>query len=429
MPEAPRVPGSDPGAAERTDAGAGHPPLAPWVGLTAIAAALVAGAARLPALSASLRPDESGFTVVARAWQPGPDSPYGPYWVDRPPLLIAVYGLTDRLGGPHAIRWLAVLTAAAFVLAAAAASREVHAHLGPGSPRAASRVVALTSVSAAALVANPSIDVMLAKGEVLSLPLLMGSVWLTLRALRRRSTAAALVGGLLAGTAPGLKQSLMGAVVFGVVLLALEARRGSLSRGPAVRLGLAFLGGVVVQPVVTVVWAALAGVRLGALWYAVGGMRSDALGVILGGPLGATLRRASIIVGVSVTSGIALVLGWLVVHVVRRGRGASAVAAASLAMAVVDVVALVLSASYWLSYLFALLPEVVLALALLLTHAPTTPAAGPTDGSPPPSPGSSSPRASSPRSAGSTPGPGSNDQRRRCSSAARSPRRPNRATP
>src|SRR3546814_8176505 len=48
-----------------------------------------------PGLLWPLRPDEAGFTLVGRHWDPEPESLYGPYWVDRPPPLILIYRLSD----------------------------------------------------------------------------------------------------------------------------------------------------------------------------------------------------------------------------------------------------------------------------------------------------------------------------------------------
>jgi hypothetical protein len=62
-------------------------------------AAVLAVLARLPALTRPVRADEAGFLLVARAWDPRPDSMFGPYWVDRPPLLIAVFKGVDLAGG------------------------------------------------------------------------------------------------------------------------------------------------------------------------------------------------------------------------------------------------------------------------------------------------------------------------------------------
>ena len=343
------------------------PSLAPT--LVVVAGALLAAGARLPGIGWSPRPDESGFTLVARAWDPSAASPFGHYWVDRPPLLIALVRATDALGGVHGIRWVAVVGCAALVLAAAGVALEV---ARTGAPDARERTVILTVVGTTALVSNPSIDLVAAKGEVLSLPLLVGSAWLVLRALRTRSWPAAAVAGLLAGTALGLKQNLVGAVVFAAVVLVGEWSRRTLAAGALVRIGGAFLAGTAVPLAAVLAWALAEGVRLSALWYAVFGFRADALDVIVSGSVGAPLRRAVDLVAVSFTSGLVLLLLWFLLSLRRIGRERPVVTAATLAVLLVDCTALVMGGSYWRPYLFGLVPVAVLALALLASGTPGT---------------------------------------------------------
>jgi hypothetical protein len=63
---------------------------------------------RLPGLGHALRPDEAGFLAVAQQWHAGGTSLYGSYWVDRPPLLISIFGVA------HVARWMAGGRAAAW---------------------------------------------------------------------------------------------------------------------------------------------------------------------------------------------------------------------------------------------------------------------------------------------------------------------------
>ena len=57
------------------------------------------------------------------------------------------------------------------------------------------------------------IDLVAAKGELLSLPFLVGSFWLSLRGLRTRSTWCAFAAGLAGAVALGLKQNMAGGLV------------------------------------------------------------------------------------------------------------------------------------------------------------------------------------------------------------------------
>jgi hypothetical protein len=69
--------------------------------------ALVAILARYPGMIWPLRPDEAGFLLVARNWDPQPGSMFGTYWVDRHPLVIAVVKAAAAVGGPDLQRPLA----------------------------------------------------------------------------------------------------------------------------------------------------------------------------------------------------------------------------------------------------------------------------------------------------------------------------------
>ena len=356
---------ADPSGIGRPTTRRGMPSLVP--ALVVAAGALLAAAARLPGIGWSPRPDESGFTLVARAWDPTPESPYGRYWVDRPPPLIALVRVTDALGGVHGIRWVAVVGCAVLVLAAAGVALEV---ARTGAPDARGRTVMLTVIGTTALVSNPSIDLVAAKGEVLSLPLLVGSAWLVLRALRTRSWVAAAVSGLLAGMALGLKQNLVGALIFAAVVMVGEWWRRTLPAGALLRIGGAFLAGAAVPVVAVVAWALAEGVRLSALWYAVFGFRADALDVIVSGSVGAPLRRAADLVAVSFTSGLVLLLLWFLLSLRRLGRERPVLTVATLAVLLVDSAALVMGGSYWRPYLFGLVPTAVLALALLASGTP-----------------------------------------------------------
>ena len=84
-----------------------------WTVAVAAAAAFLL---RLPGLTRPVRADEAGYQLVARAWHAMPDSLYGAYFVDRPPLMIALFKLSDAIGGPLFIRFLGAVACAALVL-------------------------------------------------------------------------------------------------------------------------------------------------------------------------------------------------------------------------------------------------------------------------------------------------------------------------
>ena len=320
-----------------------------------VVAAALAFLARLPALTRPLRADEAGFLLVARAWDPQPGSMFGPYWVDRPPSLIAIYRAVDELGGAVPLRLLGAVVALASVLLAAAVAHEV----------AGRRAVAWTAAVTAALLSNPMIDVVAVKGELLALPFLLGSVLFTLQAVRRTSVLLALGSGLAAGLAVGLKQNLVTGLVFAAVLLLVAWRTGRLPGGRTLALATAAAVGAAVPAVATVVWARIAGVRSATLWEAVYGFRTDAARVIADGSTGAPEGRAWSLLAIALACGLLPIVAGLFAHLREVWPDDRAVVAATVAVATTDLVGLAAGGSFWRDYLTPLVPGAALCVALL----------------------------------------------------------------
>jgi 4-amino-4-deoxy-L-arabinose transferase-like glycosyltransferase len=323
---------------------------------TVVVAATAAFALRLVGLLRPVRADEAGFELVARAWDPMPDSMYGAYFVDRPPLVVAVFKASDALGGPHFIRVVGAVAAALTVVLVARLARQV---AGPSAS-------AWTAVAVATLLATPLIDAVAAKGELLALPAVTGALLLAVRATRGRSVAAAAGAGLLSGVALGMKQNLAGPVVFTAVLLVANALVGRLDRGRLLRLSAAALAGLAVPVLATVGWAAVAGVRMHTLWYAVYGFRTDATAALAETSQHASAVRAGVLVLAALGSGLAVLLAAWLAGLRSDWVRDPPVVAATAAMVVADVVALVLGGSFWADYLFPLVPAAALGCALLL---------------------------------------------------------------
>src|SRR6478672_2589495 len=218
-------------------------------------AALAAFVARFPSLLWPLRPDEAGFLLVARSWQPEADSVYGRYFVDRPPPIIWLMQATDAVGGAYTHRLVGAVGCSVLVLASAAAARELARRAG-------------------------LVDPVAAKGELFGIPLVMASCWLSLRAVRRISAGDAFWAGFLAMLAVGLKQSIVGGLVFGGVLLVGSVVARQLPVRETLRCALAAVAGAAVPVLVVVGWALAVGVRLETLWYTAVSFRSDANRVI-----------------------------------------------------------------------------------------------------------------------------------------------------
>jgi 4-amino-4-deoxy-L-arabinose transferase-like glycosyltransferase len=324
------------------------------VGLAAAAAFVL----RLPGLTRPVRADEAGFTLVARAWDAMPDSVYGPYFVDRPPLLIAIFRLSDALGGPLFIRVVGALACASLVLTAAWTARLV----------AGRRAAGWTAVCVAAITSTTVIDAVAVKGELLGLPLVMAGCALTLVAVRRRAAWAALVAGLAAGLAPHVKQNLVGGLVFAAVLLLVSGATRALPWREAARLAAAGVVGAAVPLAATVAWALGAGVRLDALWYATVTFRADAAGAIASGVATAPATRAGVLLVASLVSGMLVVVAGFVRHAGELWTADQALTAATGALLLTDTVALVYGGSFWRDYLFPVLPGTALAAALLVAR-------------------------------------------------------------
>jgi hypothetical protein len=316
-------------------------------------AAAAAGLIRLLGLLRPVRADEAGFELVGRAWDPGAHSVYGAYFVDKPPPLIALFKVSDAIGGPLFIRVVGAVACTALVLVAARVARLV-------ADETAAR---WTAVAAAALVTTPVIDVVAVKGELLSLPFLVGAAGSAVVAARDRSVSWALLAGLLAGVPLGLKQNLAGGVVFVAVLFVGSHLAGRLGRADLARLAGAAVVGFAVPVLATIGWALAAGVRLHTLWYAVYGFRADASGALGDSSVAAPARRAAVLLVILLVTGIAAALAAYAVRL-RRHHEDRPLAAAVVAMVAFDIVALVLGGSFWQDYAFELVPGALLATAL-----------------------------------------------------------------
>jgi hypothetical protein len=210
--------------------------------------------------------DEGGVAFIANAWGTGHGSLYGASWLDRPPLLVALYKL-GVVGGALGIRMLAALAALALVSVTTAVTRAV------AGDRAA-RVAALLS---AGLAGSIALGAVFAPAELLAAVPACASVG-CLVAAHRSGQARWLVGaGLLAVTAALVKQSFLDAGFAGTVFLAANSRRG---RRPQLRGVAAYAAGALIPLAAVGGWLLAAHVSPGSLAYALVGFRIEALHVL-----------------------------------------------------------------------------------------------------------------------------------------------------
>ncbi len=339
--------------------------------LVVFGAAVLAALFRFPGLLYPLGSDEAGFTLVAREWNPQPDSVYGTYWVDRPPTLLALIKVSDAIGGPYFIRLVAVIASVALVFLAAATARALLRYAGETDERFVTRTGAWTAILAATFTSTAMIDPIMAKGEILGIPFVMASFYLALRALTRaridvRALVLAFGAGITAVLAQGMKQNLVSGLVFGAALLIGSRLTHRITPNEFLRLAGAALAGAAVPVAGTILWAMQAGVELDTLWYAVYGFRSDGLDVIAGASKDGPLMRGLLLIGIALGTGAAFILAGVLIHLRRIWRFNRTLTVAAGLVVTVDGLALLLGGSFWRPYLFAIVPGVILCTALLL---------------------------------------------------------------
>ena len=307
----------------------------PWERVTALAA--LAGVVWLPFAGRSLSPDEGGLLMLGGQWSTG-SSLYGDYFVDRPPLLIALFALADALGGsPWALRLLGVLAVVATVLLAGVVGR------------VASVSPVLPALTAAVLVATPLFGGTVVNGELLGLPFLLGGCAAVLdgRPVRPRGSGWALLAGVLGACGALVKQSLLDVFVLG--------RRAAADAEPDRALGAVAAARGRHRRVAG--WRpSWRGTDPGDLWDAVVVFRREAAAVIAVSATDATTARLRGMLVALLATGAPL----LVVALVRRARGCHLCSGRRSRCWRGRRSSCWPGGSYWLHYLMGLVPGFVL---------------------------------------------------------------------
>ena len=317
-------------------------PRSTWV---ILAAGTVAVALRLPLLHLPAWPDEAGFLSVADAWHLGGShatSLYGPYWVDRPPVLITVFGLAGRLGGLVALRLLGALAALVAVVGVASVARSV----------AGRRAAAWAAVTAAALLSTPFHWSFMVDGELVAAPFVAAGIALVVRGLAGTGHRALLLtaaGGAMAGAALLTKQNMADVFVFTGALVTMRLLSRSLAPGVALRHSGSFAGGVLALVAVTAVWTKAHGTSLGAVFYAMYPFRLDAAAAAAT-DAGFDWGRLASMGAAALLSGLAVLTVWVVVSGLRRSHRDIHVLALLVVLAF-DLVSVASGTNYWLHYL------------------------------------------------------------------------------
>lgn len=314
-------------------------------------------AVRLPLLAAPVGSDEGGLLLVGESWGSGGDSLYGAYWVDRPPLLVAVHELAAVSGGIVPLRIIGCLAAVVTILAAWQVGRAI---AGPVGGR-------WSAVMATAVVSAPTIALPHVSSELLATPFVLGSVVLTLRSVDdhdRGRWALAAAAGALAVCAPLLKQNLVDALLAVAVIVVVAVTRGLVPRRRAMALSLAAVAGAAATVAVVAGWTAFRGTQLTDLWQALVPFRAEAGSVISQHATEATTDRFVVLAMVFVAAG-PLAVTLLAARTARRAPSPATIA--TIVLLTWAVVSIVAGGSYWRHYLLQLHPGLTMAVATAST--------------------------------------------------------------
>ncbi|MPZ93878.1 MAG: hypothetical protein GEU96_02955 [Propionibacteriales bacterium] len=315
----------------------------------------------LLSLTRQLGSDEGGFAMVARHWRDGGPFLYGPQWVDRPPGLIALFDVAQRLG-PYGVRLTAALLAVALVAALASAA-------GAIGGRPAAKWAAWTGF---AFGSSVLLQAQRLNGELAAAVFVTVSIAALLRAVRvstdrTQTVLLATLAGATATVAVLMKQNFVDAFVFAAVLLTMgvATRTNRLTYPPrkVLMIATAFTSGVVIPGAVTLAWATGHG-GVDALAYATFGFRADASAVMASWSWNAPLHRFGLLALLACASGLLVLflhLGWS--HR-RRLRHLDPLPWAVAATAAVEALGVLAGENFWPHYLMALIPMVALAAGL-----------------------------------------------------------------
>lgn len=347
------------------------PPSIPAARVVVGAAILLSVLLRLPFLGAPAGPDEAGFLQVAAQWAPGGGSLYGHYWVDRPPLLITLFGVAHMAGGLVALRALGCIAVAVTVAACArGASR-----LGGASASG------WAAVLAAALLVSPLVGSQEVNGELLAAPFVAVGVAALVEAAQthdpRRSLRLATVGGAMGMSAILVKQNIIDVAVFAVVLVVAGIGSGRIGRRVARQIAIGASSGAVAALVAVAAWTVAHGTSLSGVLDAMYPFRLAAARVVAAGGSQYAAGRAGHIAVAWLVSGLAVLTVIVVVAVARRPTRDPALLGLAATVGY-DTVSVALGGGYWSHYLVEMVVPVAVAAGVLAArgqHAPRVVAA------------------------------------------------------
>lgn len=336
---------------------------------------------RTPFLGKTPGNDESGYLMVGGQWYSGSGSLYGGYWVDRPPLLVFIFGLASQLGGLVAIRLLGCLAVAVTVFAVHRAVRAMTA-----GAEYAERAALWSAILAATLLSASLLSVYEIDGEILAAPFVATGVALVASALshlERRHAEQGLtdntvrplllagLGGAAGVCAVLVKQNFVDVFVFAgvAVVLLMCTRRIAVAQG--VRVFLAGLVGGLVAVGVAALWSVLHGTSLSGIWYAMYPFRLDSGALTSAARSSAATARSHVLLLNGIVTGMIPVLLAVLGGLFWKRSAASkqlrsAYTWALLVLSAFVVYSVIAGAAYWLHYLIQGVVPVACLLGLAL---------------------------------------------------------------
>lgn len=335
------------------------PALRRWVRFTVPVSAALGVVVRLPFLAHPPSPDEAGYLIVGRQWLPGGTSLYGSYWVDRPPLLITIFGVAADLGGVVPLRLFGCLATVLVVVGSASVVRRI----------AGSQAAGWTAAIAAALCSSPLLGGLAVNGELLAAPFVVAGMTAVMRATYEqredRAALAAFAAGAATVAALLVKQNMADVGVFATVTVLVAWRRGALSTPRLRRAGTAYVVGAIVTLSAVAGWTLLHGTSLVGVFDAMYPFRIDAGRVLAdSGHRHATARLWLLLLS-WVVSGSAVIMtlsAWALVS--HRLHGAAVWGlVATLGF---DIVSIGLGGNYWHHYLVQLVVPTAIVSGLLV---------------------------------------------------------------
>lgn len=331
----------------------------PSVATSAGAGVALTLALRAPWFDAPLGRDEAGVSMVARAWHQSHPFPYGPYFLDRPPLLVLAYRWANDAGGTTGVRVLGMIAASLIVgvctlLAANVAGR---------------RAALPAALLAGALASSALLDSVFTPAELLAVIPSAASVLLLLRGLARDEGGGWWLAGAGACAALALlvKQSFGDALVAGVAGLLIAAWAVPWRRTAARAAG--YAGGVGAVGAGLLAWERLAHTahhNPDSVGYALAGFRLDAVHALTHGDVAtkfAALGRAALGSGMALAALVAIAG----IVTLRSRRVTAGVLSAWLVAGVAGVLG---GGSYWAHYLIELIPVTVVGVAAVVAWRP-----------------------------------------------------------